>query len=151
MQGLADAGDGGSSRKESHKSGPQNGLGAGQPKRARTTTPTPAPKLPRLESRPAPPSPAQPALVLEEEEAELVESGEEGGGGVKQEMWMVGAGEGEDGEGWDGSGEGYEQDLQAEDEQYIQAGGDSLSGQQVGVRPFSTTGQNKQTSLDALF
>ena len=56
---------------------------------------------------------------------------------MKQEMWTVGTNEGEEEyEGEEGEfvipPEQYEQDMQAEDEQYIQAGTEGLSGQQVG-------------------
>ena len=63
---------------------------------------------------------------------------------IKQEMWMMGAGEaGEEEDLEEGEGEfvippeQYEQDMQAEDEQYIQAGTDGLSGQQVGEAPWT--------------
>merc|ERR1712038_461579 len=55
--------------------------------------------------------------------------------GIKQEMWMMGTNEGEEEE-EEGEGEfvippeQYEQDMQAEDEQYIQAGNEGLTGQQ---------------------
>merc|ERR1719348_2091825 len=51
-------------------------------------------------------------------------------------MWMMGGtggeeNEGEEREGYDGiPQEQYEQDMQAEDEQYIQAGNEGLTGQQ---------------------
>merc|ERR1712083_708008 len=53
---------------------------------------------------------------------------------IKQEMWMMGTNEGEEGDEEEGEfvipPEQYEQDMQAEDEQYIQAGTEGLSGQQ---------------------
>ena len=55
---------------------------------------------------------------------------------IKQEMWMMGTNEGEEEDEEEGEfvipPEQYEQDMQAEDEQYIQAGTEGLSGQQVG-------------------
>jgi len=148
IKGLADAGDGNSSRKEPppRRSTP-NGLSSHTPtpmptpKRARTTTPTPAPKVARKESRPTPPTPTVPQLALSNSsyddhvEVDPTESS------IKQEMWMMGTGniEEEEEEEEEGGGGGelvippeqYEQDMQAEDEQYIQAGIDGgLSGQQ---------------------
>jgi hypothetical protein len=75
---------------------------------------------------------------------------------VKQEMWMMGAGGGEDEDEDDEEGEfvippeQYEQDMQAEDEQYIQAGADGLSGSQVGRPPpyRDTAGKIHRSWLD---
>ena len=50
--------------------------------------------------------------------------------GLKQEGWMMGSG-GDDSTDYEIPSEQFEQDMQAEDEQYIQAGNDALSGQQV--------------------
>ena len=62
---------------------------------------------------------------------------------IKQEMWMMGTNEGEEEDEEEGEfvipPEQYEQDMQAEDEQYIQAGTEGLSGQQVGSL-FNSTG-----------
>merc|ERR1719317_661243 len=51
---------------------------------------------------------------------------------IKQEMWMMsGSGrDGEDSNEFEIPPEQYEQDMQAEDEQYIQAGNEGLTGQQ---------------------
>ena len=51
-------------------------------------------------------------------------------GGLKTEGWMMGSG-GDDSTDYEIPSEQFEQDMQAEDEQYIQAGNDALSGQQV--------------------
>jgi len=146
IKGLADAGDGNSSRKEPPRRATPNGLPSHTPtpmptpKRARTTTPTPAPKIARKESRPPPPSPSVPQLQIsnssyEEEEPVEVDPSDPS---IKQEMWMMGTGGGELVEEEEDEEEGefvippeqYEQEMQAEDEQYIQAGTEGLSGQQ---------------------
>ena len=150
MQGLADAGETNHSRKEPPRRGTPNGLPSNTPlpapKRARTTTPTPAPKVARKESRPTPPPISVPQLQLTNSNSSY--DGEEpvevdpSDSSIKQEMWMMGAGEvGEEEDLEEGEGEfvippeQYEQDMQAEDEQYIQAGTEGLSGQQVGEAP----------------
>ena len=169
---MADAGgDGGSSsgagggngRKENKSS--HNGLSSQQPgpKRARTTTPTPAPKMPRIEpgSHPglsvpplrlptsphpapipitrvvSPPSPPSHLNIAEEEEDEeeqqpIVEVDPGDNPNIKAEQsWMMASGE--DSSEYEIPSEQFEQDMQAEDEQYIQAGNDALSGQQVEI------------------
>ena len=167
LQGLADAGgDGGSSssgggggggngRKENKSS--HNGLSSQQPgpKRARTTTPTPAPKMARIESGVSPgagvrsllptsPHPAPVPITRVVSPPEVEEEEEDDGGivevdpgdnpNIKSEAgWMM-SGQGEDSSEYEIPSEQFEQDMQAEDEQYIQAGNDSLSGQQVGTR-----------------
>ena len=162
LQGLADAGgDGGSSsgggggggtgRKENNKS--HNGLSSQQPgpKRARTTTPTPAPKMPRIEPGVAPgagvrsllptsPHPAPvpitrvvspPETEEEEDDGGIVEVDPGDNPNIKSEAgWMM-SGQGEDSSEYEIPSEQFEQDMQAEDEQYIQAGNDALTGQQV--------------------
>merc|ERR1712038_1462352 len=73
--------------------------------------------------------------------------------GIKQEMWMMGTNEGEEEE-EEGEGEfvippeQYEQDMQAEDEQYIQAGNEGLTGQQDKPQTLrnSTEGESLSTS-----
>merc|ERR1712176_1395169 len=92
------------------------------------------PRLPQV-----PVSGVSPTNQLTEEVGEsIVEVDPTDGGGtaVKQEMWMMGSG-GDSNEGEDGGGmesniphEQYEQDMQAEDEQYIHAGSEGLTGQQ---------------------
>jgi len=152
IKGLADAGNSdnsNNSRKEPKSI--SNGLPShplpqlNQPKRSRTSTPTPAPKMARLALQDTPRLPQVPAPVISpptHRHNQYEDSGSpiaevdptEGGGGVKQEMWMMGTGGGEnedDGDGYDGiPPEQYEQDMQAEDEQYIQAGNEGLTGQQ---------------------
>ena len=133
------------------------------PKRARTTTPTPAPKMPRIEpgSHPglsvpplrlptsphpapipitrvvSPPSPPSHLNIAEEEEDEdeqqpIVEVDPGDNPNIKAEQsWMMASGE--DSSEYEIPSEQFEQDMQAEDEQYIQAGNDALSGQQVEI------------------
>ena len=135
-QGLADAGDG-NSRKETKTS--HNGLPShplNQPKRSRTSTPTPAPKIARIEgSRPSPQlpvrvvTPPSQTSLAEEDDQPIVEV-DPTEVGMKQEGWMMGSG-GDDSNDYEIPSEQFEQDMQAEDEQYIQAGNDALSGQQV--------------------
>jgi len=165
IKGLADAGgDGGSSsgggggggngRKENKSS--HNGLTSQQPgpKRARTTTPTPAPKMPRIEQGVSPgagvrsllptsPHPAPMPITRVVSPPETEEEDDDGGivevdpgdnPNIKSEAgWMM-SGQGEDSSEYEIPSEQFEQDMQAEDEQYIQAGNDNLSGQQV--KPF---------------
>jgi len=157
IKGLADAGNSdnsNNSRKEPKSI--SNGLPShplpqlNQPKRSRTSTPTPAPKMARLALQDTPRLPQVPAPVISpptHRHNQYEDSGSpiaevdptEGGGGVKQEMWMMGTGGGEnedDGDGYDGiPPEQYEQDMQAEDEQYIQAGNEGLTGQQYIPKP----------------
>jgi len=126
IKGLADAGGGGGGGGGEKK--PQNGPA---PKRARTATPNPpsqAPKVPKIAEQPPKslemPSPAaaiaySPVTVTHPEQSI-----------VKQE---------EDDSGWTEESipsESYEQDMQLEDEQYIQSGdtGGGLSGQQMNAR-----------------
>jgi len=150
IKGLADAGESNNSRKEppARRTTP-NGLPSstpslgGTPKRARTTTPTPAPKVARKESRPTPPAVTVPHIQISNSNSSFEGSEEpvevdptDTDSNIKQEMWMMGTNEGEEEE-EEGEGEfaippeQYEQDMQAEDEQYIQAGNDGLSGQQA--------------------
>lgn len=151
IKGLADAGDNNSSRKDPPRRTTPNGLPAhapvphqSAPKRARTTTPTPAPKVARKDSaRPSPPTTiAVPHIQITNSNSSFEAGDDEplevdpSDPAVKQEMWMMGAGGGEDDDDDDEEGEfvippeQYEQDMQAEDEQYIQAGTDGLSGSQ---------------------
>jgi len=163
IKGLADAGNSdnsNNSRKEPKSI--SNGLPShplpqlNQPKRSRTSTPTPAPKMARLALQDTPRLPQVPAPVISpptHRHNQYEDSGSpiaevdptEGGGGVKQEMWMMGTGGGEnedDGDGYDGiPPEQYEQDMQAEDEQYIQAGNEGLTGQQLAVPTPRARGQ----------
>jgi len=139
IKGLADAGgDGGNSRKE-HKSS-HNGLPSqphNQPKRSRTSTPTPAPKMPRIEPGAiarTTPAPIPITRVVsppgqEEEDHSIVEVDPGENPNVKSEGWMSAGGDGEIAD-YEIPSEQFEQDMQAEDEQYIQAGNDALSGQQ---------------------
>jgi len=136
IKGLADAGDGNSRKetKSSHNGGlPSHPLN--QPKRSRTSTPTPAPKMARIEgSRPTPQLPSRvvtPPTVnnLQEEDDQPIVEVDPTEGGLKQEGWMMGSG-GDDSTDYEIPCEQFEQDMQAEDEQYIQAGNDALSGQQ---------------------
>lgn len=141
IKGLADAGGDNNSRKEPKTN--QNGLPShpqslNQPKRSRTSTPTPAPKIPRIEtSRPAPLptqvlSPPSQNSYIEEDDQPIVEVDPTENSQIKQEMWMM-SGSGRDDEEsneFEIPPEQYEQDMQAEDEQYIQAGNEGLTGQQ---------------------
>jgi len=144
IKGLADAGDN-NSRKEPKTN--QNGLPShqqslNQPKRSRTSTPTPAPKIARIEAaRPAPLptqvlSPPSHNSLIEDDDQPIVEVDPTENSQIKQEMWMMsGSGrDGEDSNEFEIPPEQYEQDMQAEDEQYIQAGNEGLTGQQV--KPF---------------
>merc|ERR1712038_54562 len=142
IKGLADAGgDGGNSRKE-HKSS-HNGLPSqphNQPKRSRTSTPTPAPKMPRIEPGAiarTTPAPIPITRVVsppgqEEEDHSIVEVDPGENPNVKSEGWMSAGGDGEIAD-YEIPSEQFEQDMQAEDEQYIQAGNDALSGQQLAM------------------
>jgi len=136
IKGLADAGGDGNSKQQKSS---QNGLPTSQPKRSRTSTPTPAPKMPRIEPgsiRPAGNlapipitrvvSPPQP----EEDDTGIVEVDPGENPNVKQEGWMM---SGEESGDYEIPSEQFEQDMQAEDEQYIQAGNDALSGQQLAM------------------
>jgi len=140
IKGLADAGDN-NSRKEPKTN--QNGLPShqqslNQPKRSRTSTPTPAPKIARIEAaRPAPLptqvlSPPSHNSLIEDDDQPIVEVDPTENSQIKQEMWMMsGSGrDGEDSNEFEIPPEQYEQDMQAEDEQYIQAGNEGLTGQQ---------------------
>jgi len=140
IKGLADAGDT-NSRKEPKTN--QNGLPSHpqtltQPKRSRTSTPTPAPKIARIEtSRPTPIptqvlSPPSQNSFIEDDDQPIVEVDPTENSQIKQEMWMM-SGSGRDDEEsneFEIPPEQYEQDMQAEDEQYIQAGNEGLTGQQ---------------------
>jgi len=141
IKGLADAGDN-NSRKEPKTN--QNGLPShqqslNQPKRSRTSTPTPAPKIARIEAaRPAPLptqvlSPPSHNSLIEDDDQPIVEVDPTENSQIKQEMWMMsGSGrDGEDSNEFEIPPEQYEQDMQAEDEQYIQAGNEGLTGQQA--------------------
>jgi len=148
IKGLADAGESNNSRKEPPRRTTPNGLSSstpsslGTPKRARTTTPTPAPKVARKESRPTPPAVTVPHIQISNSNSSFEGSEEpvevdpsESDSNIKQEMWMMGTNEGEEEDEEEGEfvipPEQYEQDMQAEDEQYIQAGTEGLSGQQA--------------------
>ena len=141
MKGLADAGDN-NSRKEPKTN--QNGLPShppslNQPKRSRTSTPTPAPKIARIETaRPNPLptqvlSPPSHNSLVEDDDQPIVEVDPTENNQIKQEMWMMSGNTREDEESneFEIPQEQYEQDMQAEDEQYIQAGNEGLTGQQV--------------------
>jgi len=138
IKGLADAGGdggGGGGRKEP-KTNPSihNGLLPSQPlpKRPRNTTPTPNTKMPRMEpARNIAPVPitrvVSPQAVTDEEDPSgIVEVDPGDNPNVKNEGWS-----GEDTGDFEIATESFEQDMQAEDEQYIQAGNDALSGQQL--------------------
>jgi len=141
IKGLADAGGDNNSRKEPKTN--QNGLPShppslNQPKRSRTSTPTPAPKIARIETaRPAPLptqvlSPPSQNSYIEDDDQPIVEVDPTENSQIKQEMWMM-SGSGRDDEEsneFEIPPEQYEQDMQAEDEQYIQAGNEGLTGQQ---------------------
>jgi len=141
IKGLADAGGSGSdgnSRKEQKSS--HNGLPShphNQPKRSRTGTPTPAPKMPRIEPSRLAPVPitrvVTPPSISHEPETEdqqpIVEVDPGDNPNVKQEGWMM-ASHGDDSNEYEIPPDQFEQDMQAEDEQYIQAGNDALTGQQ---------------------
>lgn len=148
IKGLADAGESNNSRKDPPRRTTPNGLPSstptslGTPKRARTTTPTPAPKVARKESRPTPPAVTVPHIQISNSNSSFEGSEEpvevdpsESDSNIKQEMWMMGTNEGEEEDEEEGEfvipPEQYEQDMQAEDEQYIQAGTEGLSGQQA--------------------
>jgi len=140
IKGLADAGgDGGNSQQKQKSS--HNGLPSqphNQPKRSRTSTPTPAPKMPRIEPGAiarTTPAPIPITRVVsppgqEEEDHSIVEVDPGENPNVKSEGWMSTGGDGEIAD-YEIPSEQFEQDMQAEDEQYIQAGNDALSGQQA--------------------
>ena len=153
MQGLADAGGdggggGGGGRKEP-KTNPSihNGLLPSQPlpKRPRNTTPNT--KMPRMEpARNIAPVPitrvvSPQAATDEEDPSGIVEVDPGDNPNVKNEGWS-----GEDTGDFEIATESFEQDMQAEDEQYIQAGNDALSGQQVNTLPL-TTNTHEKTEL----
>jgi len=151
IKGLADAGGSGSdksrqnSSKENNKTSSNGDTRPSQTpssKRSRTSTPTPTPsKAPRIDNNVAdksfrigqvtvePPTPT--VAVYQEEEVDdddgIVEV-DPRDGAVKQELWIANTGEDDDEE-YDIPNEQYEQELQAEDEQYIQAGAET-QGQQ---------------------
>jgi len=153
IKGLADAGGSDKSRqnssKENNKTSSNGDTRPSQTpssKRSRTSTPTPTPsKAPRIDNNVAdksfrigqvtvePPTPT--VAVYQEEEVDdddgIVEV-DPRDGAVKQELWIANTGEDDDEE-YDIPNEQYEQELQAEDEQYIQAGAET-QGQQV--KPF---------------
>ena len=83
------------------------------------TTPAPIP-ITRVVSPPG----------QEEEDHSIVEVDPGENPNVKSEGWMSTGGDGEIAD-YEIPSEQFEQDMQAEDEQYIQAGNDALSGQQV--------------------
>jgi len=149
IKGLADAGNSDNSSNSKPPKPTHNGLPSHplpqltQPKRSRTSTPTSAPKIARIEPPRLPQVPVSgvsPSNPMVEESGEsIVEVDPTEGATVKQEMsqWMMGSGgdsnEGEENEGMvEGNipHEQYEQDMQAEDEQYIHAGSEGLTGQQ---------------------
>jgi len=157
IKGLADAGDN-NSRKEPKTN--QNGLPShqqnlNQPKRSRTSTPTPAPKIARIEAaRPAPLptqvlSPPSHNSLIEDDDQPIVEVDPTENSQIKQEMWMMsGSGrDGEDSNEFEIPPEQYEQDMQAEDEQYIQAGNEGLTGQQRPHAPFYSPRPRSQYNL----
>jgi len=153
IKGLADAGGSDkSSRSTSSKENKTSSNGETRPsqtpstKRSRTSTPTPTPtKTPRLADNNVsdksfrigqvtvePPTPTVAQYQQEEEEVEdddgIVEV-DPRDGNVKQELWIANTGEEEEDD-YDIPNEQYEQELQAEDEQYIQAGAET-QGQQI--------------------
>merc|ERR1712045_1112654 len=69
---------------------------------------------------------------LQEEDDQPIVEVDPTEGGLKTEGWMVGSG-GDDSTDYEIPSEQFEQDMQAEDEQYIQAGNDALSGQQLAI------------------
>ena len=83
------------------------------------TTPAPIP-ITRVVSPPG----------QEEEDHSIVEVDPGENPNLKSEGWMSTGGDGEIAD-YEIPSEQFEQDMQAEDEQYIQAGNDALSGQQV--------------------
>jgi len=156
IKGLADAGNSDNSSNSKPPKPTHNGLPSHplpqltQPKRSRTSTPTSAPKIARIEPPRLPQVPVSgvsPSNPMVEESGEsIVEVDPTEGATVKQEMsqWMMGSGgdsnEGEENEGMvEGNipHEQYEQDMQAEDEQYIHAGSEGLTGQQEVQLSFS--------------
>jgi len=164
IKGLADAGNSDNSSNSKPPKPTHNGLPSHplpqltQPKRSRTSTPTSAPKIARIEPPRLPQVPVSgvsPSNPMVEESGEsIVEVDPTEGATVKQEMsqWMMGSGgdsnEGEENEGMvEGNipHEQYEQDMQAEDEQYIHAGSEGLTGQQ-----FWGTTPPKQLHLNAI-
>jgi len=143
IKGLADAGNSDNSSnskpKPTHNGLPSHPLPQlTQPKRPRTTTPTSIPKMARIEAPRLPqvPLPGLSPSNLHDEGGESIVEVDPTQGAVKQEMWMMGSGgdsnDGEENDGMESNipHESYEQDMQAEDEQYIHAGSEGLTGQQ---------------------
>jgi len=171
IKGLADAGGSGSdksrqnSSKENNKTSSNGDTRPSQTpssKRSRTSTPTPTPsKAPRIDNNVAdksfrigqvtvePPTPT--VAVYQEEEVDdddgIVEV-DPRDGAVKQELWIANTGEDDDEE-YDIPNEQYEQELQAEDEQYIQAGAET-QGQQVPGDALAEQNQTDETHLKHL-
>ena len=81
------------------------------------------------------------AVTDEEDPSGIVEVDPGDNPNVKNEGWS-----GEDTGDFEIATESFEQDMQAEDEQYIQAGNDALSGQQVNTLPL-TTNTHEKTEL----
>jgi len=160
IKGLADAGGSDkSSRSTSSKENKTSSNGETRPsqtpstKRSRTSTPTPTPtKTPRLADNNVsdksfrigqvtvePPTPTVAQYQQEEEEVEdddgIVEV-DPRDGNVKQELWIANTGEEEEDD-YDIPNEQYEQELQAEDEQYIQAGAETQGQQGIGSGLYS--------------
>jgi len=144
IKGLADAGNSDNSSnskpKPTHNGLPSHPLPQlTQPKRPRTTTPTSIPKMARIEAPRLPqvPLPGLSPSNLHDEGGESIVEVDPTQGAVKQEMWMMGSGgdsnDGEENDGMESNipHESYEQDMQAEDEQYIHAGSEGLTGQQL--------------------
>ena len=139
FQGLADAGGSGDGNSRKEQKSSHNGLPShphNQPKRSRTGTPTPAPKMPRIEPSRLAPVPITRVVTPPSHEPEsedqqpIVEVDPGDNPNVKSEGWMM-ASHGEDSSEYEIPPDQFEQDMQAEDEQYIQAGNDALTGQQV--------------------
>ena len=106
--------------------------------------------MPRIEPRPAlaaaVPSPLPITRVVsppsnDDEDAGIVEVDPGDNPNVKSENWG-----GEDSSEYEIATDQFEQDMQAEDEQYIQAGNDALSGQQVNTLPLFLVQHNTQQS-----
>jgi len=138
IKGLADAGGSGDGNSRKEQKSSHNGLPShphNQPKRSRTGTPTPAPKMPRIEPSRLAPVPITRVVTPPTHEPEvedqqpIVEVDPGDNPNVKSEGWMM-ASHGEDSSEYEIPPDQFEQDMQAEDEQYIQAGNDALTGQQ---------------------
>lgn len=139
IKGLADAGGSGDGNSRKEQKSSHNGLPShphNQPKRSRTGTPTPAPKMPRIEPSRLAPVPITRVVTPPTHEPEvedqqpIVEVDPGDNPNVKSEGWMM-ASHGEDSSEYEIPPDQFEQDMQAEDEQYIQAGNDALTGQQL--------------------